>query len=346
MPKSSGEAKRKITRTITDKNTGKRIYFYGKTEREIRQKMLEYQKKEESGVLFRHAANDWWDSIEPTLSPNSIHTYKKATERAVEAFGAIPIKEITARDVHLFTVRFAGSGSDARAKKTVANQLSIIGLIFKHAIVCGYCDNNPVQSVSIPRGLKSQKREAATASEEEIIKKSADVWLFPFFILYTGLRKGEALALTGADIDLERRTISVTKSVYFVSNVAHVKEPKTEAGVRLVPILDPLLPYIPKLEKDEYLFHATDPKKPVGYSYFNVKMQQFHKKTGTTFVTHQLRHSYATILFECGIDAKTAQHLLGHAQISTTMDIYTDFRKNAEREAAQKINEFLVYKNT
>ena len=205
----------------------------------------------------------------------------------------------------------------------------VIGLIFKHGIVSRDCEINPAQFVIIPKNLKTAKRTAAGKITEQIIKENVDKWLFPYFVLYTGLRKGEALAITGADINLEEKTISVTKTVYYKSNKAYIKPPKTEAGIRIVPILEPLLGKLPHIEDDEYLFpSALDPKQPMGYSLFNCRIKRYRKATGTKFSTHQLRHSFATILYECGVDAKTAQHLLGHAQISTTMDTYTHFRKS------------------
>lgn len=332
----------RLVKAIVHPRTGKRIYFYGKSEREINRKILEFTEQNSAGRLFSEVASEWWSDTSERLSPNSVHTYKVAKERAVAEFGDIPMKKITARDIQLFIKRFSGSGDTQKARKTVCNQLMVINSVFKHAIVEGDCDDNPAQSVTIPRNLKTAKRSSADKSEEQIIKENVDLWLLPYFLLYTGMRKGEALAITGADIDIEERTISITKSVYFESDVPHIKEPKTAAGRRIVPILDPLMPYIPHLAKDEYLFPAaTNPKKPMGYGLFRLYMKKFHEETGTTFGAHQLRHSYATILFECGVDPKTAQHLLGHSQISTTMDIYTDFRDKSAKTIAEQISEKL-----
>jgi integrase len=333
----------RLVKAIVHPRTGKRIYFYGKSEREINRKILEFREQASEGRSFAEVSEEWWKDASERLSPNSIHTYKVAKERAVEEFGDTPMKKITARDIQLFIKRFSGSGDTQKARKTVCNQLMVINSVFKHAIVEGDCEDNPAQSVTIPRNLKTSKRTSADKSEEQIIKDNVELWLLPYFLLYTGMRKGEALALTGADIDLEERTISITKSVYFESDVPHIKEPKTAAGKRIVPILDPLMPYIPNLADDDYLFPAaTSPKKPMGYGLFRLYMKKFHEKTGTTFGAHQLRHSYATILFECGVDPKTAQHLLGHSQISTTMDIYTDFREKSAKNIAVEISEKLM----
>lgn len=334
-----------MVKTIIDPKTKKRLYFYGSTEREINRKILAFTEQVKVGRTFSEVADEWWEKIQTTLSPNSIHTYRAGYQRATQEFGDLRIRSITTKEIQQYIQKFSQSAMKP-ARKTVANQLMVIGLIFKYGVLEGECDYNVAQGVVLPKGLTASKRSAASQTDEEIIKANPKLWLFPYFILYTGLRKGEALALKGSDIDLKNRLIYVTKSVYFVSNKPHIKEPKTEAGIRTVPILDKLLPYIPKLQKDEYLFPSVrDKKEPMGYSLFQTRMAQYHKKTGTTFGTHQLRHSYATILFECGIEAKTAQHLLGHAQISTTLDIYTDFRKKAEQEAARMLNQKLSEQN-
>lgn len=329
-----------ICKTMTDPRTGKRVYFYGKTEREVNRKIMEYQTKVTDGRTFKEVADEWWDITEPTLSPNSVHGYRVAHRRALEWLGKLSIKSITAWDVYVYINRIVEMRF---AYKTVANHLMVVREVFAHGIIHRDVRSNPAREVSVPKGLPEEKRSAATPEEEEIIKKSADVWLLPFFVLYTGLRLGEALGITGADIDMERRIIHVRRSVYWDGSKPRTKEPKTEAGTRSVPILKPLMEKLPSIESDAYLFpSARDPKTPMGRYLYNDRYNKYREQTGIASTLHQIRHSYATILYECGIDAKTAQHLLGHAQISTTLDIYTDFRKEHVPDLAQIIDDKMI----
>lgn len=340
MPKRREDGR--ICKTMTDPRTGKRVYFYGATEREVNRKIMEYQTKVEDGRTFREVAEEWWEETEPGLSPNTVHGYIVACRRAVDALGSRPIKAITVHDLQLYINRL---GARRYAHKTVANHLLIVREIMKHGIGLGEISSNPARDVSIPGGLAEEKRKAATPEEEEIIKTWTDAWLLPFVVLYTGLRLGEVLGLMGKDIDRDRRIIHVRRSVYWDGSKPRIKSPKTDAGTRDVPILKPLMGVLPNIADDEYLFpSARDPKAPMGRCLYNLRFDAFRKEYGVKSTLHQIRHSYATMLYECGVDAKTAQHLLGHAQISTTLDIYTEFRRDRVADLVDVLDEKIAKK--
>ena len=130
------------------------------------------------------------------------------------------------------------------------------------------------------------------------------------------------------------------KSVYHKSNVPHIKGTKTENGTRKVVLLDVLADKLPK-GKDENFIFSIDGTKPLGYSAFQRRWDKYKKETGLDITAHQLRHTYATILFEAGIDVKDAQHLLGHSDISVTRNIYTHIRTNHFKETVEKLNTFM-----
>jgi integrase len=161
--------------------------------------------------------------------------------------------------------------------------------------------------------------------------------------LMTGMRKGEILALQWKDIDFETDTIRVTKSVSHSGDRPSIKQPKTEAGNRVVPLLAPLkdkLQTVPKHKQTDYII-SDNGKEPLSNSRYCTLMSHYQKETGVTCTAHQLRHSFATIAFEADLDPKTVQEILGHKQLSTTMDIYTSFREKALKSAAQKLNNIM-----
>jgi len=322
---------------ITDPQTGKVIYFYGATEREINKKILEYKTKVTKGRPFIVVSDEWWEEAEPKLSFQTVASYKRAKKAADEYFGMTPIKEIVPKDVLRFLTIFVKQGY---SQHVVANQRLILNLIFKHAVMQDDLMYNPCSAVDIPKGLPKTPRTAATETDEQIVRRSSDKWLFPFIALMTGMRKAEILALQWKDIDFDKNIINVTKAVYFEHNKPKIKEPKTEAGVRMVPLLQPLKEVLTPLKQsaNSYLISLDGGKTPIEAKQYTNLYSQYQKDTGITCTAHQLRHSFATIAFECGLEPKTVQEILGHKQLSTTMDIYTTFRKKALDEAASKLN--------
>lgn len=332
MPKRRSDGS--IEKTVTDPRTGKRLHFYGHTTSEVNRKILEWTEASSKGRTFREVAEEWHDEHWPTLAPNTLRGYNPAYKRALDEFGSEYVSQIKPRDIKKFITDFSKGD---RSRKVVVTQLGILSMVFSHAVEEGDIDFSPCDHISPPKNLKKTHREAASKEDEERIKASASIWLFPTLVLYTGLRKGEALALTYDDIDRDEKVIHVTKSVYHENNKPAIKRPKTEAGTRTVPILKPLEGLLPKRGKG-YLFSEDGGKTPLTEMQYQRRWREYAKETGITCTAHQLRHSFATMLFECGIEVKDAQDLLGHSTAAMTQDIYTHLRNSRRQTTAEKLN--------
>ena len=322
---------------------GKRVAFRAKTEDGVYQKIMNYQEKEERGLTFEEAAELWYDEHWETLSPTTQQGYQFPFDEIKDYFKGEYIKKITHKDINQYIKQLPST----YARKTCANRLCLLNMIFKHAIVEDYITENPCQYITIPKNHRSNKRRAPTSDEIKIIKKNIGVEFKSFpvgflavFFLYTGCRKGEALALKFKDIDYESKRIYITKSVYFVNNEGKLKPPKTSAGKREIIIPDFLLNLLPKGKKNNYLFCVRS-GEPLKKDFFERAWNSWKKQTGLTLTAHQLRHGYATLLHEANIDVKDAQDLLGHADASTTQNIYTEVSKNRRVAVAKKLNEYL-----
>jgi integrase len=343
MPKKTVEQGKRIEKKVTI--DGKRVSFYGHSEKEIQKKMIEYQAKQKEveekvarGPTFREAADQWWADEEPRLSPNSVGSYKAARNRALDYFGDTPLKEIDATQIYSWLEHLGDQGF---ARKTVSNHRIVISGVFRWACKKMHFDSNPALLADIPKGLKKTKRRMPSPVEIEVVQqfRNDTDGLFFFFCMYTGLRLGEALALRWKDIDAEKNVIHVSLSAcYAKSNQPFFKEPKTDAGTREVAYLnrlrDVLEPH--RAAPENYVFAGASAMTKSALSRMRKRYKQ---KTGLDDICpHQLRHAFATLCFEANVPAKTAQGLLGHAQLSTTMDIYTELRNRKLSEAAEALN--------
>ena len=329
----------RLCKAIVDPRTHKRVYFYGKTEREINKKILAYSQRAEIGRPFCEIADEWWEEAEPKLALQSVRSYKLAMSRAVTFFNDTPAKQITAQDILKFLNNLAKQGY---SQKVVSNTKMVVKQILDHAVLGNDIELNPCTSVTVRKDLPKEKREAASRIDEQTIKDNLDLWIFPYVALMTGMRKGEILALQWKDIDFEKNYIHVTKSVAHDGDRPVIKVPKTEAGNRVVPLLLPLKNELLKRKgkATDYII-SDDGKTPLTNRRYITLFDHYRASTGIQATAHQLRHSFATIAFEADLDAKSVQEILGHKQLSTTMDIYTQFREKKLNAAADLLNKSL-----
>lgn len=315
---------------------GKRVRFRGKSPEEVIAKIALYKGEQETGPKFLQIAEQWRTAYEKEVEYNTYHKSTSAYKRVKDYFGEMYIREITPVHVSQFYNTLA---IKKFSKKTVNNTKAILSNVFKYGIILGEVSSNPTTMVAIPKNLVQTKRELPSDEDIEKVKNSIDCTfgLFPLLVMYTGCRKGEALALKYGDIDFENKRITISKSTYFEGSKAKIKQPKTEAGIREIPLLDKLAVHLPKGKKDDFIF-SMDGTEPYGHSTFNRHFKKYKEESGVEATPHQLRHAYATMLYEAGIDEKLAQELLGHADISTTKNIYTHIRSKKIDDAANALN--------
>ncbi len=328
----------RYVKSIVDERTGKRVYFYGSTEREVNKKVLAYSTKAEEGRTFKEVADEWWEETYERIAPNTVKGYKAALKRAVEEFGDDPISDIKARDISKWLRSLASKGY---ASKTVQNHKIVISRIMHLAIIEGDIEFNPATEAEVPRGLPRKKRPPASKHDEQIVRESAHIWLFPYAALMTGMRKGELLALQWRDIDFENNSILVSKSVYFDNNTPRIKIPKTDAGVRCVMLLDGLKEELLKRKgaPDEYIFSEDGGKTPYKEMRYDLLMRKFHEQTGTSATAQQFRKTFASIAAAKKIDPKVLQSIIGHTDIRLTLQVYADMRDEAWERAKDLLNE-------
>lgn len=312
--------------------------FYGETEREVYKKILEYTEKKEKGSLFKEVADKWWSEVYDNLASQTLRGYKPAYARALDALGEYHIKDIAPMDMSAIFRRMALQGF---SKKTISNQRIIYNQIFDYAVVTGEIQFNPCASVKLPSNAKkSTVIKPASVDDEKLILESDNNWLFPLFALLSGLRKQEILALQWKDINFEENIISVTKAVEHVGQTPRIKTTKTDSGVREVPLLDMLRQKI--IEKrgspNMYIFSRDNGKTPLTENQFERAYKKYCKEVGIACSSRQLRHSYATVAVEEDIAPKDLQNALGHADITTTMNVYAAARKKSVQKVADKLN--------
>lgn len=252
--------------------------------------------------------------------------------------------------------------SDSMIEKTYQQ----LNRAFKIAINKGYIMKNPMADVIRPKSNKDDKVVRALTVEEQqqftnwLINKPVNEFKYRNVYLlqmYTGLRVGEVLALTTHDIDLRNKRIDIHRTLT-TDEKGHIimgNKTKSYAGKRILPIPDFLYPYIieqmqianNQKNNDEKLLFKPDNSQYCRRSTINNELKRILKKElGITDISsHSLRHTYGTRCIESGVAPVVVQRLMGHKDISVTLNTYTSvFDKFKEREI-DKVNQYYLNEN-
>lgn len=327
-------------------------YFYGKTQKEVKRKVAAWNQAEENArekaVLFETVADEWetWhiDQVGWLTGKN----YEKPIRDAKEFFAGRNINEIYADEVSTF---LEVMGKRGYSKRTVQARKTVLAMIWDYAIEKRITRINPARSARMPNGLETTKREAPTEEQMEKIRSGFKLpfGLFALIQCYTGMRRGELLALEWEDIDTESNVIHVDKAIEYIGENPHIKKPKTDSGKRDVILVDALKEQLPAGghgvifpgKNGEYM-KASEFKTAWGAWCAEIGLAVKNGKHYNTDITsHQLRHQYASLLYDAGVGVKDAQELLGHANVQTTMNVYTHISKRRKAETADRLNSFL-----
>ena len=336
-----------LTKTID----GKRVCFYGQTDREVEQKYADYLKtptqfSKPKVRTFAQCAEDWWEQKEPELSPNSVRNYKALYQIVSDEFKKTPVDEITPVLIANYLRKAAAQGY---SQKAINNRKSVIKSILDNALLAGEIPANPCINLPFIKGKSKVPRRVASDADLSLIeahRSDSNISRLFYFILWTGCRRGEAAALQSKHINRENHTAHICQTLAYSSPTPQIKPcPKTEAGDRYIYIPDKVLEIIPKYNNfpNKYIFFPDGlPKEKK----FQTLIDDYRREIGLSCTLHQLRHSYATMLHSAGVDAKDAQYLLGHSSILVTQDIYTELDKNTRIRAAKQIEKYITGDST
>lgn len=357
--------------------SGKRIEKYFATLPEARNWLAQARQEDSqstpgitSTVTVDTWFNYWFDNIITDLSPNTRRNYKERYEKNVQPFiGKLMISEV--KPMHCKMV--LNSMMADYAGSTIRQTYIAMGTMFRAAVMNDVIHKHPMDGVKFTKPVKAMSDHRVLTVDEqkkflEVAKQSHNYYQYAL-ILETGLRTGEIIGLTWNAVDLERKTLTVNKTLEFRHKQQEWRAgpPKTQTSYRTIPLTNracELLRELWELRKTQRMSEDlaqvltyTDRRTgqsasidlrdlvfinfrtgmPSKNSSYDTHLYKLCEKAGIPpFCMHTLRHTYATRAIERGMQPKILQKLLGHASIQTTMDTYVHVTDDSMTKAIRQ----------
>lgn len=332
--------------TIENEN-GKRKYkaFFGKTIDEVARKMADFRtiaiSVSGSSPMFRNVFNEWFQSIAYRVKESTLANYTlKADKHILPRFGGHNIAEITQNSVYQFIRDKQNTGLSNRY---ITDILILMKSVFKYAART-YRIINPMEGIIMPKKQKQEIR-LLSADEEHILEQyiaENQNLTTPGIALtkLTGVRIGELCALKWEDVDIEKRILTVRKTVQRIQckggnsrTKLIITDPKSETSKRTIPIPDCIIEMLKKYRNKAEYFVLSGSAKPVEPRTMQYRFAKILKNGDLPSVHfHALRHMFASKCVKLGFDIKSLSEILGHSGVEITLNryVHSSFEQKSE----------------
>ena len=342
-----------------DKKTGKWLIQYrytdwqGKRRKSTKRGFATKREAEEwlrnflitKKVDFDMKFEDFWKmycaDMETRLREHTMRTKKYIVElKILPYFGNKRVNDITAADIRQWQNELIKMGYSPTYLKTINNQLSAI---FNYAVRYYDLKSNPCVKAGSMGKSKAEEMDFWTGEEfrkfiDSVMNKRLSYMAF-MTLYWTGMRMGELLALNPKDIDLEKRTISITKSYQRLGKKDVITPPKTPKSKRVITIPEFLAADIKDYMDSLYDLQENDRLFPITKYYLEHEMQRGIKESGVKRIrVHDLRHSHASMLIELGFSPLEIANRLGHEKVETTLNTYAHLYPNKQTKLAERLD--------
>ncbi len=349
--------------------TGKRIIknVLGKTQAEVKEKLakaIEDSKALDVVHADEYTVGEWlrlWYELyaKPNIRPTTADSYRLGIEKhVIPRIGDIKLNKLTSRDIQKMYKDLQENGRLRKSQKSKKPGLSNSTVRGIHMMLHNALDRavkerlilrNPTEDCIIPKIQKQEVKILHPEGMKAYLEAANKRGVLPMFYLelVTGLRKGELTALLWSDLDEKRCTISVSKQAVGDRNRnVTISRPKTENSVRKISIpqsaVDLLIAEHRKHPDNPWLF----PSPKTGEMYHPDSIIKLHEKIlcdiGLEHIRfHDLRHTFATMALQNGVDVKTVSSMLGHYDAGFTLRTYTHATRQMQEQAAEKMGSFM-----
>ena len=351
-----------------DSETGKPIYrnVLGRTQSEVKEKLktaIKATQSLDSSKTGQYTLGQWMDVwyenyAKIKVRPSSHQTYKGYIENHIKPnMGDIPLEKLTTLDLQRLYKTLLSRGRVDRLEskgqpkglspKTVRNIHQILSAALKLAQEQRIILTNPAEGCALP---KVEHREMKTLPVEQLqsfLREAKDSGVFELYYLElaTGLRRGELLGLKWEDIDLEHGDLRVRRQIARIDGRVVEAPLKTRNAYRTLPLAEDTVSILEEQKKKVGSSPWVFPSATGGPISPDSVLHMLHrvlKRAGLPEVRfHDLRHTFATLALQNGVDIKTVSGMLGHFSAGFTLDTYAHVTTSAQKAAANTMGKLL-----